>query len=80
MTLMSLVAYRFGRVEFQILNICYCFFSAGAVKKSKQIFEIQHVQIDELPRTQIYTVHTTFILFPALQLAVEMALLAGYYL
>ena len=45
---MSLVAHQFGRVEFPISNICYCFLQAIAVEKSKQIFEIRHVQIDEL--------------------------------
>ena len=39
---MSLVAHQFGRVEFRILTI----FSSGR-KKSKQIFKIQHIQIDE---------------------------------
>ena len=46
---MSLVAHQFGRVEFPISNICYCFLQAIAVEKSKQIFEIRHVQMDELP-------------------------------
>ena len=48
-SLMSLVAHRFGRVEFRIFVIV--FFRQAQLKKSKQIFEIQHVQIDDLPRT-----------------------------
>ena len=40
---MSLVAHRFSI----LLN---CILQAGTVEKSKQIFKIQHVQIDELPR------------------------------
>ena len=39
--LMFLVAHRFKRVE-------YVFLQASAIEKSKQIFEIRHVQIDEL--------------------------------
>ena len=37
-----------------MLPMCYCFLQAGAVEKSKQIFEIRHVQIDELPWTLVY--------------------------
>ena len=44
---MSLVAHRFGRVEFQKFAIV--FFRQAQLKKSKQIFEIRHIQIDELP-------------------------------
>ena len=47
---MSLVAHQFGRDEFWILNIC-CFYRQALLKKSKQIFEIRLVQINELPRT-----------------------------
>ena len=49
---MSLVANWFGRVEFKYLFL----FSTGMskyLKKSKQIvYEIRHIQIDELPRTK----------------------------
>ena len=46
--LMSSEAHRFGHVEFCISNICRCFLQAGAMEKK---IKIQHVQIDELPRT-----------------------------
>ena len=49
---MSLVAHRFGRVEFRLSNICFDFFKCVCLKKTTtKIFEIRHVQIDELPRT-----------------------------
>ena len=48
MLLMSLVAHRFGRVEYWIFVIF--FFRQMQLKKSKQIFEIRHVQIDDRPR------------------------------
>ena len=56
---MSLVAHRFGRVEFRISNICFDFFKRACLKK---IFEIRHVQIDELPRTQDMILFTEFFL------------------
>ena len=45
-SLMSLVAHRFGHVEFRIFVIV--FFRQVKLKKSKQIFEIRHVQINKL--------------------------------
>ena len=33
--LMSFVAHRFGRLEFQVLNVEYCFLQAVAIEKSK---------------------------------------------
>ena len=51
-SLLSLVAHRFGHVEFGIWNIIVIvFFRQEQLKKSKQIFKIRHVQIHELPRT-----------------------------
>ena len=47
---MFLVAHQFGRVEFRIFVV---FYRQAQLKKSKQIFEIRNVQIDELPRTQV---------------------------
>ena len=41
-------AHHFGRFNFWISNNCWCFLHW---KKSKQIFKIQHVQINALPRT-----------------------------
>ena len=35
----------------RISNICFDFFNCACLRQQKQIFEIQHVQIDELPRT-----------------------------
>ena len=34
-----------------VSNFEYVFLQASAIEKSKQIFKIRHVQIDELPRT-----------------------------
>ena len=53
---MSLAAHQFERVEFWILNIEWLLCSTCAVDKIKiksrfSKFKIQHVQIDELPRT-----------------------------
>ena len=45
---MSLVAHRFGHVEFRILVV---FYRQAQLKKSKQIFQIRHVQMNQLPRT-----------------------------
>ena len=45
--LMSLVAHRFGRVEFQIFVIV--FFRQTQLKNSKQILEIRQVQNNKLP-------------------------------
>ena len=55
---MSLVAHRFGRVEFK--KIVVVFLQAIVVKKkSKQIFEIQHVQINDISdRFVVLTVFT----------------------
>ena len=52
---MSLVAHRFGGVEFRG-NFEYRIFvlilsSVPALRKQQQIFKIRHVQINELPRT-----------------------------
>ena len=49
---MFLVAHQFEFIKFRI--VCYCFFRQAQLKKSKQIFEIWHVQIDELPWTLVY--------------------------
>jgi hypothetical protein len=46
---MSLAAHRFGWVEFGIFVVVFC--REAQWKKSKEIFEIRHVQIDEMPRT-----------------------------
>ena len=43
-------AHHFGRFNFWISNNCCCF---RHWKKSKQTFKIQHVQINELPRTLV---------------------------
>ena len=43
-----LLAHRFRRVEYRIFVIV--FFRQAQVKKSKQIFDIRHFQIDELPK------------------------------
>ena len=48
--LMSSAAHRFGHVEFCISNICCCFRQNGRNQNNSK-FKIQHVQIDELPRT-----------------------------
>ena len=47
---MSLVAHGFVRVEFRISNM-YFFGSLKVGYQQQEIFEIRHVQIDELPRT-----------------------------
>ena len=36
----------------RILNICCCFLQAGPLEIIKTNIKIQHVQIDELPRTK----------------------------
>ena len=48
---MFLVAHRFGRFKFRIFVVV--FYGQGQLKISKQIFEIPHDQIDELPRTLV---------------------------
>ena len=42
LSLLCLVAHRFGRDEFSIFNICCCFFRQAQWKKSKQLFDIQN--------------------------------------
>ena len=41
MRFMSLVAHRFGRLEF--LNICCCFLQAGALEKNQNKYSLSHI-------------------------------------
>ena len=55
---MSLVAHRFGRVEFRIFVVV--FYRQAHLKKSKQLFKIQNSKFDmsKLVLVQINKVHT----------------------
>ena len=50
---MSSAVHQFGRVEFQISNICIDFLTTPALREKLQIFKIGHTQINELPRTKV---------------------------
>ena len=56
--LMSLVAHRFVRVDIEYLNIV-CFRQVH-LKTWREIFEIRHVQIDELAMTLVLTCEITW--------------------
>ena len=52
-TFISLLAHQFGRVKFRILNIEYLFWfflECLSEENNNKIFEIRHVQVDELSR------------------------------
>ena len=49
---MSLVAYRFGRVEVQIFVLTFSTVPPSRKNNNKYLFKIRHLQIDEPPRTE----------------------------
>ena len=47
-------------VKFLISNICCCFLQASSVQDKYSTLEIRHIQIDELPRTQVQKTKCVF--------------------
>ena len=47
-----MVTHQFGCVEFRVFVLVFYRQAAGGLENIKSNIEIQHVQIDELPRTK----------------------------